>query len=408
MQRGPSLFLAEVSYGFFLSVGIIAVLVSLYSLYLGLQYDRKVSLTLARRKHRFRPRICVIMPCKGNEPSLDTNIEAVLKQAYDNYQTVIVTDTVQDPAHAVAKSVLARYPTAKASVYTSEPSTGASGKVAALLTALEKSKGQADVYAFVDSDGLIPPRWLEELVNPLIDESVGSTTGFRWYFPLDGGVWSHIEAAWNASGTNLMFDDRYNFPWGGAMAIRAETLERIGIKQIWANAISDDMTLNSALRSHGYRIVFLPQCTVATFNKATLPRFLEWATRQTVLTKIFNPGLWNYALAAYAFFDLVLLLGPVAAVLGVLLGPSWFIPAALLLSSSGLGILRSIQRSGTFKRAMPEFEREFNKNRVTDAIASFIVPWIMTYCIIESARTSEIEWRGRKYELTGIKPHAAP
>jgi hypothetical protein len=114
---------------------------------------------------------------------------------------------------------------------------------------------------------------------------------------------------------------------------------------------------------------------------------------------MFNRGLWNYALVDYAFFDLAFLLGAVGAALGIYLGPSWFLPAAFLLTPTLLGIVRSSQRSGTFKRTLPHLKREFEKNSLADAMASFIVPWIMTYCIIKSALTSEIEWRGRRYEL---------
>ncbi len=348
------------------------------------------------------------MPCKGIDPGLEKNIEAVLNQTYEDYQTIIVTDTAQDPAYAIAKSVLARHKAANAQLYTSETSTSASGKVTALLTVLEKTKGTADVYAFIDSDAFVPPRWLGDLVDPLKDHKIGSTTGFRWYFPSRGNLWSYLEASWNASGTNLLFHDRYNFPWGGAMAVRAETLEKIGIKQVWATAISDDMTLNSALRKHGYRIVFLPQCMVATFNKTNLSRLIEWATGQIVLTKIFNRGLWNYALVAYAFLNLAFVLGLLGMILGVLQAPVWFIPSALLLTPSFLGILRSYQRSGTFTRAIPELKHEFDRTRLPEAMASLMVPWIMTYCIIKSAQTHDIEWRGRKYNLTGMNQLAAP
>jgi hypothetical protein len=132
--------------------------------------------------------------------------------------------------------------------------------------------------------------------------------GFRWYILSTGGFRSYVEAASNASGTNLMLNPRHNFPWRGAMAIRAETLREIDIRRVWSNAVSDDMTLNSALRAHGYRIIFLPQCTVATYNKADLARFLQWAVRQTLLTRLFNRDLWNYAAAEMK--SEVLLAGP--------------------------------------------------------------------------------------------------
>jgi len=380
-------------------MGILAILTSVYSIHLGSEYDQKVTLTLRGTGKKFKRRACVIMPCKGYEPGLERNIEAVLHQRYDDYETVIVTDSPDDPAHRIASSVLAKNPTVNAKLLISEPRGDVSGKVAALLSALEKTWGSADVYAFVDSDSLVSSKWLEDLVGPLIDDSVGSATGFRWYFPSKGGIWSYVEAAWNASGTNLFFHDRYNFPWGGSMAVRASTLQRICIRQVWANAVSDDMALNVALRSHGYRVVFLPQCTVATFNQTDLSRMLDWTTRQTILTKVFNRRLWNYALAAYAFFDFTFLLGIVSVTLGISVGSTWLLPAVLLLFPAGSGILRSCQRCKTFKRAMPQFKREFEKNSLPTSLASLLVPWVMTYCIAKSALTNKIEWRDRNYEL---------
>ncbi len=377
-------------------------------MYLGVQFDRKVSNALARPKLAFRPRVCLVMPCKGDEAGLERNLNAALQQEYANYRTVIVTDSTEDPAYAVAKSALSRRLEGNSCLYTSDAAVSASGKVAALLTALARDQGQAEVYAIIDSDALVSSRWLEDLVDPLKDESVGATTGFRWYFPSRGGFWSYVEAAWNASGTNLLFNDRYNFPWGGAMAVRAETLDKVGIRQLWASAVSDDLTLNSALRRHGFRISFLPQCTVATFNHTDLRRFLEWATRQTTLTKVFKRGLWKYAAAAYAFFDFVFLLALLSGVLGVMFAPAWLVPSALLFAPSAFGILRSAQRNSTFSRAMPEFKKEFERTRFKEAIASLIVPWVMTYCIIKSVRTDEIEWRGRIYKLTDMNPFASP
>jgi cellulose synthase/poly-beta-1,6-N-acetylglucosamine synthase-like glycosyltransferase len=152
------------------------------------------------------------MACKGEEPGLEENLAAVLRQKYDDYHTAIVVDSTEDPAYAVANSVLSRCSDGNDHIYTSDPEVSASGKVAALLTALARDWGQAQVYAFVDSDARVTPTWLRNLVDPLSDESVGATTGFRWLFPSRGGFWSYAESAWNASGTNLLFNDRYNFP----------------------------------------------------------------------------------------------------------------------------------------------------------------------------------------------------
>ena len=101
---------------------------------------------------RYRPKVCLIVPCKGKEPHLEENIRSILNQEYQDYETVIITDTTEDSAVSIAKAVMAQSPASKARLRTSEAYVGASGKVAALLTVLKTTHGKFDTYAFADSD----------------------------------------------------------------------------------------------------------------------------------------------------------------------------------------------------------------------------------------------------------------
>ena len=385
------------SYYFLLFVGMLATLTSLYTMRLGRDYERRTHRVLSRPKTGFSPTTCLIMACKGDEPGLEKNIAAMLHQEYEDYFSVIVTDDTKDPAYSVAESVIARYPNSKAMLITSTNHLNASGKVSALLTALEKNK--SEVYAFLDSDSFAPPNWLGELVDPLSDPSIGATTGYRWYFPTQNRFWSHVQSAWNSFGTNLLFDDKYNFPWGGAMAARADILDKIKITEVWSTAVSDDLSLNAALREHGFRIFFLPQCMVASMSNITFPNFIKWATNQTALVRAYYRRLWNYALAVFAFFNIIFALGVTSLLAGFLLNPTWFIPAFLLLLPSTTSVLRSKARSDLFKHVMPAMQSQFELKSRMDRIASLIVPWIMSYCILKSSRIQEIEWRGHTYKL---------
>ena len=185
------------------------------------------------------------------------------------------------------------------------------------------------------------------------------------------------------------------------MAMLRDTMSAIRLRALWDTAVSDDLSLNQALRNHNYRIDFLPQCSVITHSQATARSFLRWAVRQTALTRIFNRRLWSYGLAAYGLFTMLSVLGLASLIGGIILSRAWFLPAILLLTPSIVGIFRSDQRLRTFEHALPEFASDFERNRLGHSIASLIVPWIMTYCILKSARTKEIEWRGRKYKLAG-------
>jgi len=392
----------EICYETLLLVGFLATLASLYSIILGRRYHRRVLESLQRPRLGFQPHVCVIMPCKGDEPNLAGNIDALLNLNYPNYHVMIVTDSESDPAYRLANTILRTSGGRNAELLTSTQHPNASGKVSALLTGLEKNKGNAEVYAFIDSDSSIHSSWLTERVDPLADATIGATTGFRWY--LATGFWSQVQSAWNASGSNLMFDNKYNFPWGGAMALRAETADRIRVDKVWRDAISDDLTLNIALRTYGYRTLFLPQCTVATFTKnITRSNFLKWAITQTALIRAYHRKLWNYALAAYTSFNATFILGLVAVALGFLDTAMWFVPATLLLIPIPLGMIRSHSRTATFQRALPWLSQEFNKVGSSGILASLIVPWIMTYCIFKSVLIHDIEWRGRSYSLRKVQ-----
>ncbi|HMK83732.1 MAG TPA: glycosyltransferase family 2 protein, partial [Candidatus Bathyarchaeia archaeon] len=216
--------LSRVIYNILTLLGILATLASLYSLHLGRAYDHQVRAALRSPKTGYSPQVCVIMPCKGDDTGLSQNMESVLKQDYPNYRVIMVFDSINDPAYTIATRLTKGSRTSvQLCISRERRDTGASGKVLALLTAFEIDNGTSQAYAFVDSDAyLSSSSWLSELIGPLIDGEIGATTGFRWYIPTDG-FWTYVKAAWNALGTNLMFDDKYNFPWGGAMAVRTET-----------------------------------------------------------------------------------------------------------------------------------------------------------------------------------------
>jgi cellulose synthase/poly-beta-1,6-N-acetylglucosamine synthase-like glycosyltransferase len=45
----------------------------------------------------------------------------------------------------------------------------------------------SEVLVFVDSDARPAGDWLKSLVAPLQDETLGATTGYRWFVPVRGG-----------------------------------------------------------------------------------------------------------------------------------------------------------------------------------------------------------------------------
>lgn len=77
-----------------------------------------------------------------------------------------------------------------------DPKTGA--KINNLSAAVKAARSQSQVFAFADSDGLVPAGWLKALVTPLGAPNVGVVTGYRFHTPAPpAGLASLFRSVWN-------------------------------------------------------------------------------------------------------------------------------------------------------------------------------------------------------------------
>ena len=245
-------------------LGILAATAAMASLIDGLRFRRRVLEERVWDRNAFVPRTLVLVPCRGAEPGLEENLDAILSQEYPSYRVVFCVDGPDDPAMAVIEWVWARYHT-PVEIAISERAAGLGGKANALLGGLRKRTPEDEAVAFLDSDIRPHGGFLRALVQPLADTTIGGTTGYRWYVPVAGGLWSAVRSAWNAAGLNIFFSERYNFLWGGAWAIRRETLDRLDPPALWRGTLSEDLAATAAVKSMGLRVRFVPQAVAPTF-----------------------------------------------------------------------------------------------------------------------------------------------
>ncbi|HEY8460274.1 MAG TPA: glycosyltransferase family 2 protein, partial [Blastocatellia bacterium] len=278
-----------------------------------MRFTRYASRKRLAGQTRYQPRAVVIVPCRGLEPGFEENIQGILAQDYREYEVIFVTESENDPARAaIARLLKQRRRLAPPTwMVVAGEARNRGQKVHNLLAALDtlNSIGRVDALVFADSDMRPGRNWLAELVAPLGDHKVGATTGYRWYLPSTtegdrgGNFGSTILSVWNSSALSLL-GERSGFAWGGSMAIRRENFDKIGVKERWQGALSDDYVLTSAVHEHGQRIKFVPQCLVASRSEATIKDLLEFTTRQMRITRVYSPRVWRLACVSHGLFNL--------------------------------------------------------------------------------------------------------
>jgi len=389
---------ADLALLLFQALAALSFLLGVASLLGGVRFRVRVSRSRRALRAPYAPPAIVIVACKGEDPGLEHNLAALLHQDYPAYRVVFALDDFRDPAHRVIRNA-AEASQVPVTIVESRPVPNATGKAAALIRAAKEVTAKDEVVAFMDSDARPPPSWLRDLVAPLQEPGVGATTAYRWYTH-DRTLASAARSAWNAAGTNLLFDERRNFAWGGSSALRRETFERTYVAAKWGSALSDDMVLTQAVKGAGLRVAYVPAATVVTDEPCDWPAALEWTIRQTVMMRAYDRRVTRYAGVAYGTVAGSVDLGIALAFVAAFADPAYGVPAVLLLAHVPFTAAKAALRLATFRRIAGA------RLGPTGGflLGSLLVPWLALYGLNRARRLRVISWRGTLYELRGPDP----
>jgi len=402
-------------------LAILLLVQSLISLRSGFGYLRYLRASLRGGPGDYRPRAAVIIPVKGIDAGFDLNVAAFLAQDYPSYQVIFAVASSEDAAYDRLIHLIKARPHGsrtedltpenaeatelKAAVVVAGYSDSRGEKVQNLLRGLVEVGPETEVLVFADIDARPKLDWLRSLVAPLADPAVTVSTGFRWYLP-GRGFTMRLRAAWDTTVATMLGDHGQNFAWGGSMAIRAADFQRLRIAQdYWACTVSDDYALTRAVRDAQGRIRFEPRCLVASREDSSFGDFFRWATRQVVLTRVYNVRLWWMGFASYMLYAAPFLLG-----LALIVWPSASSPAsspatirtgvlAALTLILAFGMAKAATRTVVARELFPEERESLGRYGSCYWRLSILVPWIMLANFLVSAFTRRIEWRGVVYDL---------
>ncbi|TLZ58104.1 MAG: glycosyltransferase family 2 protein [Methanobacteriota archaeon] len=358
-------------------LGLLAFAATVAAIVLVVRFHRHVRASRVWDHSAFLPSVLVVVPCRGADPGLEENLDALLSQGYAQYRVRFCVDRLDDPAVPVIARVRARHEV-RSAIAEAADLPGFSGKARALLGGLHGRTPADEVVAFVDSDIRPDPGFLRALIQPLALPSIGGTTGYRWYVPVRGGLWSVVRSAWNAAGLNIFFNDRYNFLWGGAWAIRRENLDRLDLEALWRGTLSEDLGSTAGLKHLGLRVQFVPSAVAPTFEDCNRAECVEWTDRQTAMVALWGRHIRNFAALTYGVFNGSLLLGLLCVALAGLASLAFLVPAGLFLFDVPVAVVNGSLRKRAIFEGSPTLAPAWRVSPGTWSLANLIVPWLIT------------------------------
>jgi len=365
------------------------------------------ALKKAAQKHpEVRRPVLLTVPCKGIDNAFEKNIRSIFGLKYPNFAVHFVVQDASDAAYAVLcrlRDQLAPQSAARhVHIMVAGLADGCSQKIHNLLHSVRHAPADVEVLAFADSDACLPTDWLEHLVYPLRKERHGATTGYRWFVPEENNLATLALSAINGKVAQLLGNTDFNHLWGGSMAVRTETARKIDLESVWGKAISDDLSLSSAVKSAGMKIIFAPRCMVASHEKTTWARMFEFARRQFVIARITTPGTWWFGVFCITYALFGVWGGAAIAAYSAMARPVFFPLYAAVPAIFAAGqVYRSVLRQRMIKELLPEETERLKGAAIADIVGTFVWSWVLFVFIASSAFGRTITWRGIRYRLLG-------
>jgi ceramide glucosyltransferase len=222
-----------------------------------------------RAPHSFpalRSPVSVLKPLCGAEPRLYGALRSFCELAGADIQLVCGVQDEADAAIPVVRRLQHEFPEADIQLVIDPSRHGGSAKVSNLINMMKRVRHPHLIVT--DSDIRAPTGYLEAVLAPLADPAVGIVTCAYRAAP-GWGIWSQLAAVfvdeWFMPGVRVaaLFGSR-SFAFGALIALRRDTLDRIGGFTSIAGQLADDYRLGELTRRAGLRTV-LADITVETF-----------------------------------------------------------------------------------------------------------------------------------------------
>ncbi|MDF5716837.1 MAG: bacteriohopanetetrol glucosamine biosynthesis glycosyltransferase HpnI [Rhizonema sp. NSF051] len=243
-----------------------AVIFYIYAIYAAIAFFSYKYPNLA-----FYPPVTILKPMCGVDRDTYENLASFCQQKYPIYQIIFSVRDPHDSSLAVVKQIINDFPQLDIQLVVSDRTIGTNLKVSNLANAVTVAK--YDIFLLADSDIRVGTDYLQRVVQPLQDKSVGVVTCL--YRSLAQGWVAILEAVGTATDfhAGVLVSHKLEgikFALGSTIVLRKEVLEAIGGFEAIADYLADDFQLGYLPTQAGYKVV-LSDCVVEHVLAPTTP-----------------------------------------------------------------------------------------------------------------------------------------
>jgi len=329
------------------------------------------------------PPVTIVKPLHGDEWTLLSNLASFCQQDYPGpLQFLFGVHDSEDPALHTVEQLRLLHPDAHITVVADARLYGPNRKMSNILNMLPEA--QHDVLVFADSDVSVGPDYLRNVIGELQKPGVGLVTCVYRGQP-DPGFWPRL----SAKATNYQF-----LPgvvtglalgmarpcFGQTIAMRRETLEKIGGFAQFVHHLAEDHAIGEAVRMIGEKVVIPPftvsHACVETSATKLIAHELRWSRTIRTIDPVGHFGSALIHPLAFALLTIVLSGGAAWA---------WPLVAVALLARLALKVQSD--------RALRQVRRDLWLLPFWD-IVSFLI-FVASFC------STRVIWRGVSFKVDG-------
>ena len=275
------------------------------------------------------PGVSVLKPLHGDEPGLYDNLRSFAEQDYPVLQFVMGVNNPEDGAVRAARALMRDLPTRDIAFVINARAAGSNKKVANLENMFEEARHGLLVLA--DSDMRVDRHYLAAVTAPLHDPQTGVVTCL-YKGVSTGGTWSdfgamHINFGFLPSALVAEALGLGGGCFGATIALRRETLERIGGFAPLRDELADDHRIGDEVRAIGLAVVLSPYIVEARVTENNLAELWRHELRWARTVRAMAPA----GFAGSALTHPVPIAALAAAAAGFALTPSIFLVISCIL-----------------------------------------------------------------------------